>query len=476
MGWSLPRRRTKVVCTLGPRSASFLDVLALAEAGMDVARLNFSHGTHREHAERLDVVRAVSERVGRPIGVLQDLQGPKIRVSLGGRARVELAPGDPIVLTTGEAGATGAVSVSYPAFHGDVSEGDTVLLDDGTIHLRVGHVEGRDVHCKVVHGGVLEDHKGLNVRGSRLTVDALSDKDRADLDFGLDLGVDYVAVSFVQGPGDLAQVKSHMAARGVRAPVVAKIERPQAVEDFDAVSEQADAVMIARGDLGVEMCAEEVPPVQKDLIARCNARGLPVITATQMLDSMMHSPRPTRAEASDVANAVLDGSDAVMLSGETATGDFAAEAVQMMDRIVTLIEERSDQRWDLKRRRADAVYPKDLAVGYSACHAADLVDARAIVCLTRSGETARMIARFRPRQPIIGITSSPATYQRLSLLWGTTAMVLEDFADNLDDAVGDITAELREGGLVSAGDPLVFTAGVPFSRRAKTNMLRIEEA
>jgi len=475
MTWQLPHRHTKIVCTLGPRSESFGDVLALAEAGMDVARLNFSHGTHEEHGARIETVRAVSERVGRPIGILQDLQGPKIRVRRFERGSIHLAPGDSFVLTANEvAGDQHRVSVSYPSFPRDVAEGDAVLLDDGRIRLEVRDVLEDDVHCKVVHGGVLSDHKGLNLPDAVLSVSALTDHDKADIDFGLAHGVDHLAVSFVQTAADMVAVKEHLAAAGATVPVVAKIERRQAVDDFDSICDYADAVMVARGDLGVEMLTEEVPVVQKDLIARSNARGIPVITATQMLDSMVHSPRPTRAEASDVANAVLDGSDAVMLSAETAAGAFPVEAVQTMDHIISLIEQGGAERWDLKRRKPDVVYPRSTAVGYSACHAAELVRARVIVCLTQSGETARMVARFRPRQPIIAFTSSEVTSRRTALVWGVHSLLTRPFQGGIDEAVDDIVRVLGERGVVAPGDTVVITAGLPFVRRSETNMLRIE--
>ncbi len=476
MNGFLQSRRTKIVCTLGPTSESFSDVLSLAQAGMDVARLNFSHGTHAEHAARMETVRAVSELVERPIGVLQDLQGPKIRLGRFAAGRVELASGDPFVLTVQDVvGDSRVASVSYASFPHDVAEGDVVLLDDGRITLEVREVNDTDVRCKVVHGGTLSNNRGINLPNALLSVDALSEKDRADLDFGLQMDVDFVAVSFVQRASDLADVRAHIDKSGKRAAVVAKIERRQAVVDFDAISAEADVVMIARGDLGVEMLTEEVPIAQKDLIARCNVKGIPVITATQMLDSMIGNPRPTRAEASDVANAVLDGSDALMLSGETAVGAFAAEAVTTMDHIVRLVEERSESRWDLKRRKPDFVYSRPLAVGYSVCHAAELVQARAIVCLTQSGQTARMIARFRPSQPIIAVSSSHETYRQLSLAWGVSPLLLPHFGGNVDDAVHQIVSRLRDLAVVDTGDRLIFTAGVPFARHSETNTLRIEE-
>jgi pyruvate kinase len=476
MTWQLPHRRTKIVCTLGPRTSTFPAVMDLAEAGMDVARVNFSHGTRADHAGVIETVRAVAERLGRPVGILQDLQGPKIRVGRFRGGSVHVAAGDPFVLTTLDVlGDERRAAVSYPTFHRDLRPGATLLLDDGSIRMEVLDVDGADVHCKVVHGGTLSDHKGLNLPDAVLSVDALTEKDRGDLAFGLEMGVDFVAVSFVQSAADLVAVKEAIASGGASARVVAKIERRQAVLDFDAISDEADAVMIARGDLGVEMLPEEVPAVQKDLIARCNNKGIPVITATQMLESMIHHPRPTRAEASDVANAVLDGSDAVMLSAETAAGDFPVEAVETMDHIVTLIEGCRDPRWDLKRRKPDLVYPRPLAIGYSACHAAELVRAKAIACLSESGRTARVIARFRPLAPIIAFTWVPETHRQSCLVWGVTSVLGEKLHGSIDDAVVQLVRSLVELEAVAPGDKVVIMAGLPFSERSETNMLRIEE-
>jgi pyruvate kinase len=317
--------------------------------------------------------------------------------------------------------------------------------------------------------------KGVNLPGTVLSVPALTEKDLADLAFGLAQGVDFVALSFVQRAADVAEVKARIAAAGADTPVIAKIEKPQAVAGIEAILELADGIMIARGDLGVELPPEEVPGIQKQLIAQAVRAGVPVITATQMLESMIASPRPTRAEASDVANAVLDGTDAVMLSGETASGRHPVEALEMMDRIVRLTETDLEPRWDLLRRDRSVSYPSDLAIGYSACHAAEMTRAAAIVCLTDSGATARTVARFRPVTPLLALTFNERTRRRLSLVWGVRAIPVEDYGEEVEGAVARIGRHLREQGFAAAGDRVVLTAGLPFGDRRTTNTLRIEE-
>jgi pyruvate kinase len=469
-------RRAKIVCTLGPSSTSYDQIKALAIAGMDVARLNFSHGTHDEHFERLTQVRSISRELNKPISVLLDLQGPKIRVQTFENGSTVLKKGDPFVLTTRNIqGNQHEVSVSYKSFNKDVRAGDTVLLDDGLIKLKVQEISGPDVNCEVVFGGELSDKKGLNIPGNILSVEALTEKDRKDLEFGLEHGVDYIALSFVQKPGDVNTLKQLIHNAGHDIPVVAKIEKPQAVESIDEIIQVTDVIMVARGDLGVEVSAEEVPPIQKQIIRQCNRNGVPVITATQMLDSMIHNPRPTRAEASDVANAILDGTDAVMLSGETASGRFPVESVATMHRIVSLIEENTSFNWEPRRRRYDMVYSPSLTIGYTACQAADLIRAAAIVCMTQTGSTARMIARYRPEEPIIAVTHSLKSYSRMALYWGVYAHIIPEFKENIDDAIQDVEKTLKKEGLIKKGDQVVYTAGLPFSVRRPTNMLRIEE-
>lgn len=476
-------RRTRIVCTIGPACAEASMLAKMIDAGMDVARLNFSHGDHASHGATIALLREVAARTDHPLALLQDLQGPKIRVEGLGEDGIELVAGQHVDLTGSASGAvadpatTAAVpllTVSYAGFQDDVTPGMDVLLDDGNLCLHAEAViEGR-VRCRVVNGGLLKPRKGVNLPGALLSVPALTDKDAADLEFGVRQGVDFIALSFVQRAADVAEVKARIRALGADIPVIAKIEKPQAVAAIDEILAVADGIMIARGDLGVELPPEEVPRIQKLLIGKAVRAGVPVITATQMLESMVSSPRPTRAEASDVANAVLDATDAVMLSGETASGAWPLEAVRMMARIVTLTEQDLEPRWDLLRRDRSVGYPPELAVGYSACHAAEMTRASAIVCLTGSGATARTVARFRPLTPLLALTSSDVTRRRLSLVWGVRAIPTEELGNDAEGAVELIRHRLRDAGLAGPGDRVVMTAGLPFGARRTTNTLRIE--
>ena len=469
-------RRAKIVCTLGPASASAATIEGLIRAGMDVARLNFSHGDHASQQALLDIVRDTAARLGRTVAVLQDLQGPKIRIGRLPDGGVDLVAGQTFTLTaTPGVAESQRVSVSYRDFANDVKPGDPVLLDDGQLQLDVIEVLGADVRCIVRIGGHLSDRKGINLPGSTLSVPALTPKDLEDLAFGVRAGVDWIAMSFVQRPEDILALRAALTALGATTPIVAKIEKPQAVACLDDILGVVDAVMVARGDLGVEVPAEEVPSIQKRIIGACNRRGIPVITATQMLESMIHNPRPTRAEASDVANAILDGTDAVMLSAETASGQFPIEAISTMARIVTIAERDSPRRWDLQRRDDSKPYDAALAIGYAACLAADMLDARAIVCLTQFGTSARMAARFRPHVEIISLSSSAVTCRRLALVWGVQPMLTQEFDDNQDTTITLLIDELQRGQRLAAGDRVVFTSGQPFTARRPTNNLRIEE-
>ena len=469
-------RRAKIVCTLGPASSSRERIAALIDAGMDVARLNCSHGDHETLRRLIDEVRGCAERADRTVAILLDLQGPKIRIDRLPGGSVDLAVDDRFTLTTVPGvGEPQRVSVSYADFAQDVRQGERLLLDDGQLQFDVEAIDGTEVHCRVVIGGKLKDRKGINVPGAVLSVPALSDKDRRDVAFGVAHGVDWIAMSFVQRPSDLDGLRAEIRAHGGEIPVMAKIEKPQAVAALDAILARTDAVMVARGDLGVEVPAEEVPTLQKRIISACNQRGIPVVTATQMLESMIQNPRPTRAEASDVANAVLDGTDAVMLSGETASGAWPVEAVATMRRIIDITEREAPQRLDLQRRAPGEVYDSATAIGYSACHAADLTGAAAIVCLTQSGSTARLIARFRPRAPILALTANAHACRQLALLWGVRPLQCPEFDDNLDTTVSALLETL--GGRVGLppGARVVLTTGLPFNARRSTNTLRIEE-
>ncbi len=469
-------RQAKIVCTLGPSSNTYDKIKVIALAGMDVARLNFSHGTHEDHLKCIQIIRQISVELQKPIAILQDLQGPKIRVQTFKNGRIELKANQNFDLTTEHiVGNESKVSVSYPEFTEDVKKGDYVLLDDGLIKLQVKEIQGNDVKCRVIFGGYLSDHKGLNLPGSILSIEPLTGKDLKDLEFGIKHNVDYIALSFVQKADDVKYLKTLINNHNVQIPIVAKIEKPQAVETLNEIAYEADAIMVARGDLGVEVNAEEVPSIQKKIIKHCNTEGIPVITATQMLESMVHNPRPTRAEASDVANAVLDGSDAVMLSGETASGNFPVESVQTMDKIIQLIEnDHLISASKFRRRQKDVQYDAAMSIGHAACDAAELVNAKAIVCLTQSGSTAKTIARFRPDTKIIAITSKDITLFRLALVWGIHSYSVREFKENIDDAVEDIKRIVLEKAIAKKGETIIITAGLPFKMRRKTNMLRIE--
>ncbi|MEM6336161.1 MAG: pyruvate kinase, partial [Bacteroidota bacterium] len=417
-------RHTKIVCTLGPASSSREQIRALIAAGLDVARMNFSHGTHEEHAERIRIVREEAREAGRVIPILQDLQGPKIRVGHLPDEGIELEDGAPLILTAEETepGVNNRVFVSYPDLSDDVQVGRNILIDDGNLELKVVAVDGTDVVTEVVVGGRLKSRKGVNLPHIKTSRPALTQKDLEDLEFGLKQNVDYIALSFVRSASDVQHLIEHVRSAGKNVRIISKIEKPEAVRDFDGILKYSDGIMVARGDLGIEMPLSEVPMIQKRIIRKCLAASKPVITATQMLESMMENPRPTRAEASDVANAVLDGSDAVMLSGETAAGQYPVRVVQVMDRIISQTE--SMQRW---KDRVSAKPPSDLSksaevtrsIAHMAVKIARQVDAKAIACLTHSGSTARHISSFRPDVPIFAFTDEPRSLAQVNLSWGS---------------------------------------------------------
>jgi pyruvate kinase len=452
-------RRTKIVCTIGPASDDKLD--ALIEAGMDCARLNFSHGSHEEHRRRYQRLREAEKRAGRPLAILQDLQGPKIRVGQVQEAGIALRQGDSLVITNRAVlGQPGLVSTTYQNLPDDVRVGDRILLDDGLLELEVVSEGDTDITTRVVVGGLLKSHKGINLPGVKVSAPALTDKDKEDLQFGLRLGVDYVALSFVRDPGDLALIKALMRAAGREVPVIAKLEKPEAVDNLEAIADAADGLMVARGDLGVEMRPERVPLIQKQAIEVVNGRAKIVITATQMLDSMIQNPRPTRAEASDVANAVLDGTDAVMLSGETASGKYPVEAVAMMRDIILEIERSARYQRNL-RPRLDTVR-KDFraATATAAVDAARVLDVGAIACVTQCGRTAELLSERRPTALIVAVTPSEPAARRLALHWGVAPVVsvIQGFSEASVAAVDKV---LIEKGLVTEGAPVVLTLGRP---------------
>ena len=468
-------RRTKIVATLGPASSSPERIRELIEAGVDVFRVNFSHGTADVHRTSVQRVREVADELGRNVGVLQDLQGPKIRVGKFADREVTLTPGEPFALTCDDdsPGDATRVGVTYKGLCRDVKPGDALLLDDGRLALRVTSIERATIRAEVTLGGVLSDNKGINIPDADLSIPALTNKDVEDLKLGAEIGVDWVAMSFVRSRDDLLLARHYLAREGSSAKLMAKVEKPGAVERFPEILREVDGIMVARGDLGVEMPPEQVPQIQKRLIRACLEAGKPVVTATQMLESMIHSPTPTRAEASDVANAIYDGTDAVMLSAETAIGDYPVEAVRMMDRIARTVE--ADERY-ITDMHEHVPVPDDTtadAVSMGVSNMAHTLRAQLIVSFTSSGSTAIRVARNRPAAPILAITPSPVALRQLSLVWGVLTYLSDDIADT-DEMVQVATDAIRDRGLLEPGGRFVITAGVPFGMRGTTNMIRVE--
>jgi pyruvate kinase len=471
-------RRTKIVCTIGPASASVAQLDRLAAAGMDVARLNFSHGTHAEHAEVLRRIRAGEERWGRPVAILQDLQGPKIRLGTfgeNGGHRVDLEAGRPFALCRRPCvGTAERAYVAPPESLNEVKVGDQVLMDDGMIQLRVEETTPDEVHCRVVAGGRISDHKGLSLPRVSLPVSCLTDKDRADLAFGIEQGVDFVAISFVRSAGDIAEVRRFLYEQGASLPIVAKLERQEVVENLPGILATVEAVMVARGDLGVDVPLEEVPHIQKEIIRQARAAKVPVIVATQMLESMVTHLRPTRAEVSDVATAIFDGADAVMLSAETATGRYPAEAVETMARIAARAESAvlADDARDRRRARDGIGVGFPEAVSDAAAMAARVLKARAIVAFTQSGFSARLISHQRPDVPIIAFTPSMDVRRRLALSWGVSSRLIRK-VETTDEMVDEIERALLGDGSVRINDVIVIISGAPMWVTGSTNLMKL---
>jgi pyruvate kinase len=464
-------RHAKIVATLGPASSDRQTIEALVDAGVDLFRLNFSHGTHADHRQRLQLIRSVEAGRGRPIGVMLDLQGPKLRVGRFANGPVRLVEGASfqLDLDAETAGDAARVALPHPEIFAVLEPGHELLLDDGRLRLSVQRCGADHALTKVVAGGMLSDHKGVNVPGVTLPLSALTEKDRADLDFGLSLDVDWVALSFVQRPADITEVKQIV--RG-RAGIVAKLEKPAAIDCLDAIVAETDAVMVARGDLGVELPAEQVPAIQKRVVAACRRTGKPVIVATQMLESMVGAPVPTRAEASDVATAIYDGVDAVMLSAESATGKFPVEAVSMMGRIIERTEADPCCRRMIDASHTTAEANAADAIGCAVHAVADLLDVAATVAYTSSGSSALRIARERPRAPILGMTPKRATARRLALVWGVRPVLCHDVTGVDEMTEVAVQAAARQG-LARSGQTIVIAAGVPFGTPGSTNLLRI---
>ena len=470
-------RRTKIVCTLGPATTEPETIRRLVAAGMDVARMNFSHGSHEEHVERVETVREAAQAEGTVVTILQDLQGPKIRVGEVQDGSVMLNEGDEVVVATKgpEVSTADRIFIDYESLAQDAREGERILIDDGLLELQVTGKRDSELQATVVEGGPLRSRKGVNLPDLRTSTPPMTEKDLKDLELGLKLDVDVVALSFVQERSDVEALVHRINEVGKNTSVIAKIEKPQAVRNIDGILDVADGIMVARGDLGIEMPMEEVPGTQKRLIRKSMAEAKPVITATQMLESMVEDPRPTRAEASDVANAVLDGSDAVMLSAETAVGNHPVRVVEAMNQIIR----QAEDYW-YEQRRSLTMAPEQLeqggtvtdSVSFTACRLAEQVGAEAVCCLTNSGATARAIARHRPSMPIYAFTDNQRVVAQLGSLWGTEAFYIP-FQQDTDQGIARVHSVLREHELVAPGGQVVMTVGMPLPARGRTNTVHV---
>lgn len=471
----LPLLRTKIVCTIGPASREPEQLVKLIRAGMDVARLNFSHGDQEGHEETIRRVREAAEQVGKPVAILGDLQGPKLRMGVMREGGVLIEPGERLVITTDDiVGEPGRVPAQYELLPKAVQPGDRILIDDGLLELTVREVTDTDIVTEVVTGGILNSNKGINLPRAALDIPAITDKDRADLAFAIEQGLDWIALSFVRTAGEVWDLKGYirqLSAFGRQTPVISKIEKPEAINNIDEIIQASDGIMAARGDLGIELSAEAVPMLQKTIISKCNAIGKPVITATQMLDSMIRNPRPTRAEASDVANAILDGSDAIMLSGETASGKYPLQAVQTMVRIAQEVE-RAQVNGGHREMAAKAGRTFSEAVSHASVEMAIDLSAAAIVTPTVSGSTARAISRFRPPSPIVAVTPSPFTQRELMLFWGVYPLLSQRSATT-DAVIADAVEAAQIAGYVKEGDVLVVTGGSVGGGGGTTNLIKV---
>ncbi len=467
-------RRTKIVCTIGPQTSSPQRLRELVDAGMNVARLNFSHGTHDEHRNVIRTLRSLRDSYGSPIGIVADLSGPKIRLGEIPHGPVSVKQGDRVIFTSEQVDGTATrMGVSYPFLSEDVQVGDPILLADGEVVARVVEIRGREVVCEISDGGELSSHKGVNFPRTSLRIESLTDKDRKDLAMALEEQVDFVAMSFVRTADDMRALRSLVEQSGHPAKLIAKIEKREALDNIDRIVDESDGIMVARGDLGVETELARVPLVQKDLIARAREKARPVITATQMLESMIYHPMPTRAEVGDVANAILDGTDAVMLSGETAIGRYPVETVKMMAKVVTTAESVGEDRACFRRNADRGRFTVSESIAQSSAQMSRDLNAAAVVVCTDSGATARMVSRFRPPGPIIAGTPRPLVTRQLTLSWGVIPVTLEPL-DSTDHLISETSAAARRTGVVNSGDQIVITAGVPFGKSGGTNLLLVQ--
>lgn len=469
-------KRTKIVCTLGPASEKEEILKELFLNGLNVARLNFSHGNHKEHKKRMDLVKKLRDELELPIAIMLDTKGPEIRLRNFKEEETILSDGDSFTLTTRDIeGDQSIVSVSYEGLANDVKEGDKILIDDGLVEFKVQEiVNGTDIKCTVLNGGTLKDHKGVNVPNIPINLPAVTEKDISDIKFGIENGVDFVAASFIRKADDVLQIRKVLEENnGEHIEIISKIENQEGVDNIDEIIEASDGIMVARGDLGVEIEAEEIPLLQKKIIRKCNLTGKPVITATQMLDSMIRNPRPTRAEVTDVANAILDGSDAIMLSGETAAGKYPIEAVKTMHNIAIRTETSSEYLDILKsKRKLDDHISTTNAISRATCTTAEDLKASAIVTATSSGYTSKSVSKFRPKAPIIAATTSERVMRKLALVWGVYP-VLSIKSSNTDEVIDMSIHSAMLKGYIKEGDLIVITAGIPVGVSGTTNLLKV---
>ncbi|MFC7783001.1 MULTISPECIES: pyruvate kinase [unclassified Rossellomorea] len=469
-------RKTKIVCTIGPASESVEKLSQLIEAGMNVSRLNFSHGDHEEHGQRIVNIREAAEKAGKTVGILLDTKGPEIRTNNMEDGAIELTQGSNVIVSMNEVlGTTEKFSVTYEGLIDDVHVGSKILLDDGLIGLEVTEIDkaNGEIHTYVANSGVLKNKKGVNVPGVSVNLPGITDKDAKDIVFGIGQGVDFIAASFVRRASDVLEIRQLLEEHNAsHIQIIPKIENQEGVDNINEILEVSDGLMVARGDLGVEIPAEEVPLVQKMLIKKCNSLGKPVITATQMLDSMQRNPRPTRAEASDVANAIFDGTDAIMLSGETAAGTYPVEAVQTMHNIASRAETALDFNEILSARSKDSEHNMTDAIGQSVAHTALNLDVNAIVAPTESGHTARMISKYRPKAPIVAVTGTDSVSRRLALVWGVYPTVGRKVTTT-DEMLDMAVEESVNSGMTKHGDRIIITAGVPIGESGTTNLMKI---
>lgn len=467
----LSDRRVKVVSTLGPASRDPKVIKGLIEAGVNVFRLNFSHGTHEDHLASVQSIRALTKELNAPVAILQDLQGPKIRVNRLKNKSILLTKGDTITLTTVDVeGTKDKISVDYKGLAESCKPGMKVLLDDGLLELKVIDVKNSEVECLVIFGGELKERKGVNIPGAPLSIDSLTEKDLKDLEFGLANGVDYIALSFVRHENDVVQLREKIEKAKSKARIVAKIEMLEALNRLEYIIRESDAIMVARGDLAVEVGQSLLPGTQKEIIKLCNYYSKPVITATQMLDSMVQNPRPTRAEVTDIANAVLDGSDALMLSAETASGRHPILCVQTMVDVITEVEKTSQNYYNIDLKAEFLTVAESIAA--SACLSALKLDARAIICLTTSGKTATQIASYRPKAKIFAATYNVPTLNKLELVWGVQTLEIVDYKTS-DDVIWQIARLLKKFGIVNSGDRIIITLGMPVRAKGTTDSMRV---